>query len=130
MIIIAGIAYFFWTILGMIFWIPLVVRVVAGFCGSLVYNMVTNNPENIQRSKESLDLALSFYVRGFINIKSALFNGTQLQNKNANSSLDFKPKFDSGSFIAQIIWTIIFWAGVILPFVGDGILGLFHRTEY
>lgn len=122
MIVIAAIAYFFWAILGLIFWIPLLVRIVAAFCGGLVYNMVINNPENIQRSKVSLDLALSFYARGFENIQSALFEKKSYNNNNSTN-----PEFHLASFIGQILWTLIFWATVILPFMDIEISNLFHR---
>jgi len=139
MIIIEFIAIAFWAILGLIFWIPLLVRIIAGFCGTLIFNMVINNPEAIHKSKISLDLAVSFYSRGFQTIKSALEstyfkNDTLIAQSNNNSNTEdginnsegalAKDEFNVLSFVAQLLWTIIFWGLTLFSLFGPSIFGI------
>jgi hypothetical protein len=119
--IIALISYFFWGILGLFFWIPLLVRVIASFCGSLAYNMIVNDPNNIQNSKHSLELAIGFYSKGFESIHSTIYGTHQGQASNTAQ------EFHLMSFLFQVIWTIIFWGTLILPFTK---LDFSFRKEY
>jgi hypothetical protein len=109
--IIAYIAYVFWAILGFIFWVPLMVRIIAAFCGSLAYNMVIQNPGAIQQSRISLELAISFYVKGFRMIHDTIFEPGK------KATVSPVKDFHLYSFIAQVAWTIIFWGTLLLPFL-------------
>jgi hypothetical protein len=113
MIIIAFIAYLFWAVLGFLFWIPLLVRVISAFCGSLVYNMIIHNPSNIHNSKTSLDLAINFYAKGFKSIHSALY-----EDKKPDSSASSNNEFHFLSFFSQVLWSIVFWGTIIIPLTG------------
>ena len=106
------------------------VRVVAGFCGSLVYNMIVNNPDGIQKSKESLDLAITFYARGFASIKSVFFESKQSHASNTSTQFKVAPDLTIASFVLQVIWTVIFWGVAISPFIAGGIFSIFKRSEY
>ena len=108
--IIAYIAFAFWAVLGFIFWVPLMFRIVAAFCASLAYNMVIQNPGAIQKSRISLELAISFYAKGFSMISDTIFEPGK--KAIANPAEDFHLY----SFIAQVVWTIIFWGTILLPF--------------
>lgn len=110
MIIIAIIAYIFWAVLGLFFWLPLLFRVIAGFCATLVYNMVVNNPERIQDSKISLELAIGFYSKGFQTIHSTLYEKPITSGNKKSSEFHFM------SFLGQVLWTILFWGLTIFPF--------------
>jgi tetratricopeptide (TPR) repeat protein len=115
MIIVAIIAHIFWAILGLIFWIPLLFRVVAAFCLGLIYNMVMNNPEKIEASKASLEMAISFYPKGFQIIQSTLF-------EKSSATAKYSPaEFKLLAFLGHIFWTIIFWALTISPFMKKGL---------
>ena len=57
MIIIQVISIAFWAILGLLFLMPLLFRIIAAFCCIIVFSMVVNNPGAIRKSKLSLDLA-------------------------------------------------------------------------
>lgn len=124
MIVIAIIAYIFWGILGMIFWVPLLFRVVAGFCGSLVYNMVVNNPSKIHDSKVSLDLAISFYVKGFQTIYSSLYETAITPKDIKNEEFRLIP------FFGQVLWTIFFWGLTIYPFYKHEISNYIKTFNY
>lgn len=105
------IAHLFWAILGFLFWIPLLFRVIAGFCGSIVYNMLANNPDNIKKNKELLEAAISFYANGFVVIEST-YTESGNNSSNINSvAQDLK----AGPFFLQIIWTIVFWGIIMVP---------------
>lgn len=106
------IARIFWGVLGFIFWIPLIVRIIAAFCATLVYNMVIHNPAAIQKSRISLDLAITFYKQGFAMIDKT----TSGSNVNMSFSSNPDAEFNIGSFIGQVIWTLIFWGILIFPF--------------
>lgn len=108
--IIAYVAYAFWAVLGFIFWIPLLVRIIAAFCASLAYNMVVQNPGAIQKSRISLELAISFYAKGFSIIRETIFEPNKKVTANPAE------EFHIYSFIAQLVWTIIFWSTLFLPF--------------
>lgn len=110
MIIIGFIAYAFWAILGLFFWVPLLVRVVAAFCGTLAYNMVIHNPGAIQKSRISLELAITFYSKGFKVISETIFEPDKKVKENPVED------FHLVSFIGQLAWTIIFWGILFLPF--------------
>lgn len=124
MIVIAAIAYAFWAVLGFIFWIPLLVRVVAGFCGTLIYNMVINNPANIHNSKISLDLAISFYPKGFETIHSTLFEKNNAGYKSTSTEFHFM------AFFGQLLWTLFFWALIILPLTKINLLTYLKTINY
>jgi len=113
MIVVAIIAYAFWAVLGFVFWIPLLFRVIAGFCSSLVYNMIVERPESMANSKYSLEQAIGFYSNGFRIIHSTLF-----EEKNKSSSNMKNQEFAIIPFMAQIAWTIVFWGALVVPFTG------------
>jgi Protein of unknown function (DUF5663) len=110
--IVGWIALAFWAVLGMFFWMPLLFRIVAAFCATLVYNMVIQNPAAIQKSRTSLELAINFYGRGFEVIRQTTSTNDVKKNIIANPVKEF----DVISFIAQLAWTIIFWGILMLPF--------------
>lgn len=113
--IVGIIALIFWAILGLIFWIPLLFRIVAAFCGNLIYNMIVNNPERILQSKSSLELAINFYSRGFEIISSTIYE------KPKETVIQGKNEFHISSFIGQLIWTLLFWGLTIYPFYKNSI---------
>lgn len=116
MIIIEIIVFIFWAVLGFLFWLPLLFRVIAGFCGSLLYNMAVNNPDGIRDSKVSLDLAISFYAKGFQTIHSSLY-----ENQNETRAIR-NNEFHLTSFFGQILWTLLFWGLTFSPIVKPNIL--------
>ena len=124
MILIAVIAYIFWAVLGLFFWIPLLFRVIAGFCATLIYNMVVNNPDNIQSSKLSLELAIGFYANGFQNIHSTLYKPNNASNNNKRNEIRIL------AFIAQVIWTLLFWALTIFPFINFDVIHYIKTLNY
>lgn len=124
MIVIAYIAYIFWAVLGLFFWLPLLFRVVAGFCGTLVYNMIVNNPNNIKNSKISLDLAVSFYAKGFQMIHSTLYEKQNTSNVSESKDFHFM------SFFGQILWTILFWSITISPLTKFSVLNYIKTIGY
>lgn len=113
--IIGWIVQVVWAVLGFILWIPLLVRVVAAFCGTLVYHMVVQNPNAVNKSSISLKLAIEFWGRGF---KAVEETTKGIQSGNQFKVNPFKKEdFNVNSFIAQIAWTILFWGILILPFI-------------
>ncbi len=90
-----------------------IVRVIAGFCSSLVYNMIVERPGNMTNSKYSLEQAIGFYSNGFRTIHSTLY-----EEKNKPNSNKKNEEFAIIPFIAQIAWSIIFWGSLIVPFTG------------
>jgi len=71
---------------------------------------VVHNTADVQQSRISLDLAIGFYAKGFKIIHSALFEDNKKQAKINNAEFHFF------SFISQLVWTVVFWATLIIPF--------------
>src|SRR4051812_4865299 len=104
--IIGLIALLFWAVVGLIFWIPLLVRVIAIFCVNIVYNVVVTNPkEYSERMKIPLDHAIVFYTEGFKRIISTLTidDTSEINFKNQQGSITWT------KFFGELLWVVIFW---------------------
>ena|GEM_PF-4067723 len=109
--IICVIILLFWSIIGFIFWIPLLVRVVASYAGNIVYKMVSDSNIDVDKSSMLFDKAIAFYSTGFIKIIETFSNKS---SNPANSTP--APKEDSRIlyFFAQLFWTFLFWGMLIV----------------
>jgi len=114
------ITYFFWSIIGLIIWIPLLFRVVAVYSFSIVYSAIVNPPVHyIKKNERQIKKAIGFYSEGFITIHHLWQN----RNKNATKELEDIEKDEkllpsnnekqSTRFGMEMIWTIIFWISVL-----------------
>lgn len=111
--IIFYIAFAFWGLIGFIHYIPLLIRVISAYCFSIVYNMVTNNPKEIQENREGLATAVNFYFDGFKAIKST-FNQSKT-NDDKVYIFQNKQEFKIYQFLMSFLWTISFWSIIIVP---------------
>jgi len=103
-----------WAVIGFLFWIPLLVRTVATYTGLIVYSAITG--ADISHASMQLDSASAFYARGFSNIYSQA-SGTEEQRRalRHRRPLTVDTTTTVIGFVMEVIWTLVFWAGVILP---------------
>ncbi len=100
-----------WSVIGLMFWIPLMIRMVAYFCGMITISTFQN--VDIKYAQDRLNFSIEFYVMGFIKILDILkrkkFGEIKLET---NQPINFKRLLFS--IIWDIIWTISFWGGIII----------------
>ena len=92
-----------WFPLGLILWIPILVRTVVLFSGSIPVSMLAGNPRHSQNRTESLELATGFYLNGFRLIFVSLYS-TDVHPHNPTSNPGM-----SRILFREFIWTTIFW---------------------
>lgn len=105
-----------WAILGLLFWIPLLLRVITAYAVSIIYNMVSESDANIEKTRTSLTYAIGFYAEGFYRIENSLSEETPFNNQ--------APRIDKSSssitsFLSNLLWTIVFWGVLIIPFIDN-----------
>ena len=100
-----------WSIVGLIFWFPILFRTTAVFCSMIVYSTITNDkPETLGTYLES---AAAFYVSGFRTTLS-IMNDPSTPAIRDERSLNLK------RVVFDTMWTIIFWV-LFLTVVGINI---------
>lgn len=108
-----GIAYLFWGIVGLFFWIPSIIIETAIYAGALIKASL-NNEEISEYDEGSINSAVSLYARGF-KILIGFNKYTQMDPE--GRPIDNSE--DSGNvisrFFGKLIFALIFWAvfGVI-----------------
>jgi len=107
-----------WTVIGFLFWIPLLARTIAIYTSILLIDNITEKWSNSKDYTERLETSTRFYATGFVNIIDALY-GEQEKAPYSN-----KERFDFGRLFVEALWCAGFWGSVILlyvTFVGTGI---------
>jgi hypothetical protein len=106
-----------WTVVGALFWVPLLVRRIVGYSVRLVPSMLTVGKP--WRAAKRLRNAMSFYARGFEVTRDMVMR---------DPDRDERPLFagpEGGSrgiaLIGELVWALVFWYAVLLLFgVVDG----------
>lgn len=98
-----------WTIMGFVFWIPLLLKMIAYFSSMITISTFRNI--QIKAAQDRLNFAIEFYVVGFVKILDILkrknFQEIKLEDI---APVNFWDLFIS--IIWDILWTLIFWGGV------------------
>ena len=105
-----------WTVVGFLFWIPMLFRVTAVFAAAVVIAALRD--ENPAAAAAALEDAIRFYPAGFVSIQSTLF-GT-LDRSRRNSSFDPSDSKDWSQLVIELlpvlghaVFTTAFWVAVI-----------------
>jgi len=114
-----------WTVIGFIFWVPLLARSIFAFSISVLY--VTLTRQNPHRIGYQLSIAASFYVMGFINIIEAIFPPNSAENvKEEDLEVHFV------ELLFEILWSAFCWITLLLslgylPWLADFLKAAFLR---
>ncbi len=109
-----------WSVVGFVFWIPLIVRATAAFCVTAVYANLAR--ANADVPNEGLQHAALFYVSGYRSIYRAIIEPH-------STELERTPAFRGGRFLGETIWTALFWWAVLFVLAGSGEALGFSRAE-
>ena len=102
--------YVIWTCLGLIFWVPLLMRSIILFSSLVV--ATSFGLANISLAQKSLNSAIGFYLNGFNQITDSM-RGTHLKQEHQSKSILSKRVIIS--IVGEIIYTIVFW-GIVINF--------------
>ena len=107
-----GIVWLSWAVVGLLCWIPLLVRATASLSAAILYCTIAQvDPAAL---KSSFENALTFYPRGFEMIERILsprFKGPALATP-ANASERW------WRVILEIAWTVLFWGTLFYALTG------------
>jgi len=105
-----------WSVVGFVFWIPLMARATVAFCATAVYANLVSHGTDVPKS--GLQHAVFFYVNGFRSIHRAIV-GLQ------STEPEVTPDFELGRFVAESLWTVVLWwiALITLGYLGLGFTG-------
>lgn len=91
-----------WAIIGLIFWIPLLLRATTVFSAMIFHAAITK--QNSNTTKNSLEAAASFYFNGFRNAINIMKN--EVPNSKAIVELRLPV------VILEIIWAGLIWLAI------------------
>jgi hypothetical protein len=98
------IALLIWSVIGFVFWIPMMVYAIVRFSALVVYaTIVDADPKTIGAH---LERSVRFYLQGFRNIIRAI-KGRQRWPSTGEEQFQVKPMV----LIGHIMWTLLFWVG-------------------
>ncbi|HET6765118.1 MAG TPA: hypothetical protein VFH27_15640 [Longimicrobiaceae bacterium] len=96
-----------WAVVGLAFWIPLMVRATAAVAVAVLYCAFTEtDPE---KASAAFHLAATFYARGFTLISAVFYPRRARQYYERGTAQTDKWSV----FIMEILWTAVFWAGIV-----------------
>jgi len=99
-----------WTIMGFVFWIPLLLKMIAYFSSMITISTFRNI--QIKAAQDRLNFAIEFYVVGFVMILDILKRKKLEKIKLEDiAPVDFWDLLFS--IIWDILWTVVFWGGVV-----------------
>ena len=99
-----------WTVIGFLFWIPLLIRMIAYF--SSMITISTFRRIEIRHAQDRLNFAIEFYINGFVKILDIL-NRKKLEDLKLE---DIKPIDIWDLFVSiiwDIFWSLIFWGSLV-----------------
>lgn len=93
-----------WSILGFLFWIPMLIYSIVHFSALVVYATITDADPSSLATK--LERAVRFYLQGFRNVIGAIYKST-------NDRRDVEHlKIDLARIVIHVIGTFAFWLGL------------------
>jgi len=101
---------FLWTFVGLVLWIPLLLRVMAYFTAMVAVSSFTRNV-SIKEVQNRLNFAIEFYVYGYRRIWEVA-----KQHGAAQGELHDTPPLDILDLLKDIaldmVWTFVFWISI------------------
>ena len=88
-----------WFVIGLILWLPLLVRATAAFTWMIIHATVTN--QNPQHIKQHLEAAIGFWFMGFRLAKNTLYSSHPL--------IPPSFQFHLSKLLGEFLWTTVFW---------------------
>lgn len=107
MIIIKLIVALIWAIVGLLIWIPILIRMMFFYISIVCYYTIMEWEIKATKLISLLENTASIYRNGFENI----FNENDrkiIQRKDANSKKEIW---------GELLWALIFWGTIIIPFL-------------
>ena len=98
-----------WSVIGFIFWIPLLARSTAVFSFLILYITLTNQDHNYLRYQ--LETAVGFYANGYRHIYDVFYRPANPPP--SGRPLELKP----WDILIATGWTVIFWVIVLFRLV-------------
>jgi hypothetical protein len=103
-----------WSVIGLLFWTPLLTRMIAWFCSMITIS--TFRQVDIKYAQARLNFSIEFYIIGFVKILDLLkrkkFKEVKLEN---NIPIDLRELFLS--IIWDVFWTLIFWCSICIMII-------------
>lgn len=115
-----------WTVIGLIFWVPILFRSTASLTGGILYCTITQtDPDYL---KASFQNAVSFYARGFEAIRFVFSDKTNASPKSSPGDTHDGKWWRT---IIEMVWAAIFWGATYIAIFGmPGNPLLAFRAEY
>lgn len=96
-----------WAIIGLLVWIPMMIRGVTAFILSLIANIIVGTGDNNEKKIESLNKILGLYQNGFKSIKKAFDTNSRLTSL-PEKTIEWKP------LLIECFWTLCVWGIMLL----------------
>jgi len=103
-IAVGAVLLFSWTIIGFVFWIPMLVRTTILFMVVVLHDSLTGSGEVIGQGQRGLDVAVTFYVNGFIRITEALRRRRVVGKSEQHHPTGW------GRMALELLWSIAVWS--------------------
>jgi hypothetical protein len=104
--LVLGVSIVIWTIVGFIFWIPMLVFSIIHFSALIVYATLTEaDPSNLA---SKLERSVTFYLDGFKNIIQAVYR------TDGNHSPTSHLRIDAMTLTKHVLSTVGFWLAIVL----------------
>jgi len=108
------VALVIWSVVGFVFWIPLLIRQITMFSVLILHATLTN--QDPSAAGVGLDLAVTFYANGFRKIISAMYRE---RHTGSEAGMEFRPL----RFMAEMAWTTVS-GPVVLPVSAEDVRDL------
>lgn len=92
-----------WTVVGLVFWIPLLARSTAVFSTGILLSTLAGR--GAYAYGRQLDMAISFYANGFRHIIESL-------TKQHTVETPIDPPLPIWRFLGESLWATVFWIGI------------------
>lgn len=94
-----------WIVVGFLFWIPFLLRIVFYYTGMVVISTFTD--ADMQPAENSLASAITFYTTGFSKVNRLLVSS----DKHTRGYRDLESR-DFAYLLTNIFFSVVFWAAV------------------
>lgn len=98
---------FVWCLVGLAYWIPLLVKATALFTGSVIHSVIRGDVKEAGNGSEALQRAVSFLPIGFASIIDAAHRRWQPDNGRHVGNLRV------GRLFGETLWAVAVWSVVL-----------------
>ena len=104
-----AIALLIWSVIGFLFWVPMLVFAIARYSVHVVYLTISGLDADVVSAQ--LEHAVGFYVNGFRNVVRGVFR------KPSNQGPGLTPQIDAGRLMLHVIGVTLFWLAALALFL-------------